>query len=481
MNENMQDEILEEFQAWIKSQERTSCRYVYSDKLITISTQYARAEIHFYDMNIVEFRILSIKSEENIFYLHFQLNDRKHAEELFHEMMTALVSYNEEQTVKVLLCCTSALTTSYFAEQLNNAAKILSLNYIFEAVSYDRVYEKGLYYDIILLAPQIGFQQKKIHNAMKEIPILTIPAGIFGRYDTGAMINLVQKTLREHKPQPSKAEVVASAFENGDKILCICVFNSSRQIRTIYRYYRNGTIITEGEIKKKNIVISDILDIIDTMVAVYPEIECIGLTMPGIEQSGRLHLPYEGIRDEEVSLEIYHRCNRVCILSNDCNQVAYGICSLEENYKNLIYNFQPYGSAIGGAGIIANGELVRGKGNGAGELDVLTQNLQFSAPRDELAKTADGTYEILSKSIACEISLLSPEAVFVHSAMAPDIDHLKELVAKIVPERSMPDFVYINDTREYMMVGTILKAIEWYDKYNRGEWEMRYYRDTKEE
>lgn len=52
---------------------------------------------------------------------------------------------------------------------------------------------------------------------MKEIPILTIPAGIFGRYDTGAMINLVQKTLREHKPQPSKAEVVASAFENGDK------------------------------------------------------------------------------------------------------------------------------------------------------------------------------------------------------------------------------------------------------------------------
>jgi len=93
----------------------------------------------------------------------------------------------------------------------------------------------------------------------------------------------------------------------------------------------------------------------------------------------------------------------------------------------------------------------------------------------------DGTYEILSKSIACEISLLSPEAVFVHSAMAPDIDHLKELVAKLVPERSMPDFVYINDTREYMMVGTMLKAIEWYDKYNRGEWEMRYYRDTKEE
>ena len=176
-----------------------------------------------------------------------------------HEMMSTLLAYDEEQTVKVLLCCSSALTTSYFAEQLNHAAKLLSLNYIFEAVSYEQVYEKGLYYDLILLAPQIGFQLKKIHNAMKEIPILTIPAGIFGKYDTGALITLVQKTIREHQPQPTKAEVVAKAFNNSAKILCICVFNSSRHIRTTYRYYRNGTIATQGEIKKKNISVSDVM------------------------------------------------------------------------------------------------------------------------------------------------------------------------------------------------------------------------------
>ncbi|NLH63310.1 MAG: ROK family protein [Erysipelotrichaceae bacterium] len=475
MEEEIQEELVQQFCAWIRTQQRNGCTYEYQSSLITICTACARAEIRFYEKNIIEFRILSLKSEENIFYLHFQLKEIHHAHELFHEMMTALLAYNEERMVKVLLCCTSALTTSYFAEQLNRAAKVLALNYIFEAVSYDRVYEKGLYYDMILVAPQIGFQEKKIHNAMKEIPILTIPAAIFGKYDTGAMIALIQKTLRQKRPQPTKAEAVAKVFENSAKILCICVFNSSKKVRTIYRYYRNGKIVTEGEIKKKNVQVSDVMDIIDTMVAVHPEIEAIGLTMPGIEVSGRLHLPEQGIKDEDIALEIYHKYNRICILSNDCNQVAYGICSLDEHYKNLIFNFQPYGYSVGGAGIVANGELVRGKGNGAGELKTLINALSLSRPAGELAKTADGTYEILAKTIACEISLLSPEAVYVHSAMAPDIEHLKELVSSLAGERAMPDMFYINDMREYMMVGTMLKSIEWYDKYTKDEWDETYY------
>lgn len=481
MSEKLSEDPVRKFRDWMKLQERKQCTYTYEQEKTIICTAYARAEIRFYEMNIVEFRILSLKTDETLFYLHFQLGDNKHTEELFHEMMSTLLAYNEEQTIKVLLCCSSALTTSYFAEQLNHAAKVLSLNYIFEAVSYDKVYEKGLYFNLILLAPQIGFQMKKIHNAMKEIPILTIPASIYGKYDTGALITLVQKTIREHQPQPSKAEVVARAFNNSAKILCICVFNSSRHIRTTYRYYCNGTIVTQGEIKKRNIAISDVMDVIDTMIAIYPEIECIGLSMPGVAARGRLQLPGQGIVDEDVSMEIYKKYHRACVLSNDCNQIAYGIYSLEDKYQDLIYNFQPYGSPLGGAGIIANGELVRGQGRRAGELNVLMNTIQFSAPLNELAVTADGTYEIVSKLIACEISLLAPEAIFVHSAMAPDIDHLHMLVKTLVPKDEIPDLYYINDTQEYMMVGTMLKSIDWYNRFLAGEWAKEFYNEQKEE
>lgn len=478
MSENMHsEEPVAAFTAWVKTQERSSCTYQYTAKQITISTSYARAEIRFYDQNIVEFRILSVKREDTIFYLHFQLGNHEHTEELFHEMMNTLVSYTEEQTTKILLCCSSALTTSYFAEQLNSAAKLLALNYQFDAVSYEMVYEKGLYYNLILLAPQIGFQLQKIHNAMKEIPILTIPAGIFGKYDTGALISLVQKTLAEHQPKKTKAEEIAKVFDNSAKILCVCVFNSSRHIRTIYRYYKNGEIITEGEIMKKSIAISDVMDILDTMLAMYPEIECIGLSMPGVAMRGTLQLPTEGIVNEEVSLEIFQRYHRACVLSNDCNQVAYGIYSMEDKYQDLVFHFQPYGNSTGGAGIIANGELVRGKGRGAGELKTMMDQIKFSASLDELAKTADGTYEIVARTIACEISLIAPEAVYVHSAMSPDIEHLKGLVKTMVPETSLPDFYYVEDMREYMMVGTMLKTIDWYNKFLHGEWEKRFYKE----
>lgn len=475
MKENEQKELEQQFKEWIMTQKDDDCVYHDDNDVITIGTTYARAEIHFYEHNVIEFRILSLKNEENIFYLHFQLNEAKHARELFQEMMNTLLTYKEIQNTKVLLCCTSALTTSYFAQQLNEAVKVLSLNYSFDAVSYDQVYEKGLYYDLIMLAPQIGFQKNKIHNAMKEIPLITIPTAIFGKYDTASMIDLIQKTLKEKPKEKTKAEVVAKVFKNENKILCICVFNSSRKVRTIYRYYRNGIIITEGEIKKHSVQISDVMDVIDTMVALYPEIECIGLTMPGIEMDGRLHYPQVGITHENIAQEIYQKYHRICVLSNDCNQVAYGISYLEEKYKNIVFHFQPYGNPVGGIGIVSNGELVRGKDNAAGEVAPLMNLLQFSQPLDELAKTADGTYEILAKTITCEIAMVAPEAVFVHSAMAPDINHLKDLLKEKIVDRELPELIYINDMREFMMVGTMLKSIEWYGYYKMNRWSSDYY------
>lgn len=475
----MDTELMQEFKEWIRQQDSSHTTIEEIGNVIFFKTAYAKAEIHFYDMNIVEFNILSLKNEESEFYLHFQLNDMVHAKELFTEMMNTLIHITENQVIKVLLCCSSALTTSYFCEQLNKASEILTLKYQFEAVSYNKVYQKGLFYDIILLAPQIGFEEKKIHNAMKEIPIFTIPASIYGKYDTGKLIRLVEKTLKEHKPQPTKREVVSAKIDNTAKILCVGIFNSSRTIRLIYRYYRNGKIITNGEVKKPKIQISDVMDIIETMIALYPEIECIGLTMPGIAKLGTIHLPDAGIVYENVSKEIFEKYHRICVVSNDCNQVAYGISAIEEKYQNIIYNFQPYGKSIGGAGIIINGALIRGKEHGAGELLSLQNNLKLSDDIEKLAKTADGTYEIVAKTIACEIALLAPEAIYIHSAMAPDIEHLKELVRTLVSPQVMPDLYYINDTRDYMMIGTVLKSIEQLERYRQGLFMDDYYPERK--
>lgn len=466
MGQPIQSELVLAFRNWIFSQDRDAYQIRSEEpELIEIITNRAKAEIRFYEMNVVEFRILENDKEDPSFYLHFQLNDMDHAKGLFDEMIDSLLAIEKNVQVKILLCCTSALTTSYFAEKLNEAAQMLSLHYVFKAVSYDHVYEEGLYYDMILLAPQIAFQLKAVHNAMSEIPIMAIPAHIFGAYDAGAMIELIKEKLAEQKPARTKTEIVAEKFDNTAKILCIGVFNSSRRIRTIYRYYRNGEIADQGEVIKKNIQLKDIEDIIAAMTAIHPEIECIGLTMPGTAVKGRLYLPESGFNDENIAQEIYQKYGIFCVLSNDCNQVAEGINAMEEKYDNLIFYFQPYGSPIGGAGIVVNGNLVKGRNNAAGEIRSMQESQKHSADLTKLCRTAEGTYEIVISTCASLISVLAPDALLIHSAMTPDIEHIRQEVARVIPAHNMPEFIYVNDMREYMMVGTLLKSLKWLEVF----------------
>jgi len=75
---------------------------------------YAKAMVNFYDLEIVELAIVD-NNDENRFYLHFQVRDDDHARGLYNEMIIALRQLENRTKVKVLLTCSSALTTSYFA------------------------------------------------------------------------------------------------------------------------------------------------------------------------------------------------------------------------------------------------------------------------------------------------------------------------------------------------------------------------------
>lgn len=461
----IKSELVLQFREWIFTNTRPE--YVIKDvnkELIEIETKAATGYIRFYEMNIVELSIESKKTKEIIFYIHFQVNDMDHAKELFNEMMETLVKADEDSHVRVLLCCTSALTTSFFAQKLNESAQVLSLNYSFNAVSYDLVFTEGLKYDVILLAPQAGYLEKKVKEAMANKPVMTIPAAIYGKYDTGALIELVKKIIDEKKPKETAAEKVSRAFNNLRKILVICVFNSARHIMIRYRYYKNGSLETESNVVKPDIRFNDIFDILDTMTALHPEIECVGLTMPGTAMKGRLYLPSQGINNDDIAHEISERYHVLCVLSNDANAVVSGIYSLQDHYQNIVFHYQPYGYKVGGEGIIANGQLVKGMNNRAGEVKEIIPLLKYDYPEDQLGRTPDATYNLLSRELAVVNTLLAPEAIFVYSSMAPEIDILKKELQKYISEEEMPDLYYIDSLNEYMMVGTMLKCLEWLNR-----------------
>ena len=49
--------------------------------------------------------------------------------------------------------------------------------------------------------------------------------------------------------------------------------------------------------------------------------------------------------------------------------------------------------------------------------------------------------------------------------MTPDIEHIRQEVARVIPAHNMPEFIYVNDMREYMMVGTLLKSLKWLEVF----------------
>lgn len=165
---------------------------------------YALAEINFWPEEIIEIKITAKKDEETKYYLHFQQKDQEHTIKLYEEMVEALANVKNNHELKVLLSCSSGFTTSYFAEKLNEAAKALDLSYNFSAVSYYDIYEHVQNYDVVLIAPQIGYMLKKLQASLDKTPVFQIPTAAFAAYDPMAMIEFLQSSLKKYNEDKKK-------------------------------------------------------------------------------------------------------------------------------------------------------------------------------------------------------------------------------------------------------------------------------------
>jgi len=456
---------VKEYYQMILNQKSRYYEIIEADNKVELKGEKAIGEVRFHEMNILELEITDIARKEIVFYLHFQYNEKEHAQRLFREMKDALVKMKDRRTLNVLLSCSSGLTTSFFADQLNSAAELLKLDYHFSAVSYNELYEYGMQNDVILLAPQIGFQMKKVQAGLKGKLVLTIPAQIFASYDSGSMISMIQKEMEKAKPKQTKAQWMEEKLTNDARVLAIGIVNGAQKIRLIYRYYDQGNIEDYGTILKPNISIRDIEDIIDTQIARHPEIERIGISMPGTEVGGKVTYG-DTFNHEDISLNLIQKYKRWVTIENDCNSVATGLYALQDHFDNLVFYFQPYGSPFGGSGVIVNGQLVRGKNHYAGEVSAVQKAFNLDHSPQEVMWTNDGVLELVSKTLAAEICTVAPEAVFIHSRLSADMNVLREELKKYLPEESIPELRYMDNFSEYMMAGIMLKCLSEIDVYD---------------
>ncbi len=452
--------IIEQYRKWILMQ-RSENYTISENELgnIELETRYVFGYVNFYEQAIIELRIDRIQDGETEFFLHFQLNDLDRAKEMFNEMTEALINLKKSHQKQILLCCTSGLTTSYFAEQLNHACETMNYQIHFSAVSYTQVYRKGDQYEAILLAPQISYERNNMEKVLKDQLVMSIPAKIFAKYDCGAMLDLLNKELNLHEEKKTtKAERTRSFFNTTEKILTIGVINDHDETCIQYRYYKEGDIVLSGENKNKRFDVKDILYILDFVLKANPEISIVGIGVPGTVTDGVVYLPNNQNRATALKDIIQQKYHVSVYIFNDANMLATGVYWLEDRYRSLITYFQPQGY-FPGAGVVVNGHLVKGKNSIAGEIGLLRKVLNLKTNFEEILETPAGMIELQAKVLVAMIVTIGPEAVFVYNEMVPDVELLKEELKKYIPEPYLPDIVQMADVREYMMTGIFLRSI----------------------
>lgn len=454
--------VISQLRDWIRLQTRNEYQLteVSEDKFI-LDTPKAKGEIIFYPMGLMELMITEKNSDKNIYYMHFEMNDFDHGKELINDMISELITFqNADSTTKILLCCSGGLTTGFFAKKLNDTAKTLGIPYEFSAVSYMNVYEQGFIYDGVFLAPQIAYEFDKISAVLSDKVVRMIPNTIFAKFDPGKMLDFVRTEIESaKKKEPTKSEKLEKSFHNNRKILVVALINSADKCELIYRYYKNGDIIENAKIIKKVNSIRDIEDIIDTMEVIHPEIEEIVLAIPGTVAEDDYYYPLFTKEHKDVKGYLENKYKLPITLINDMNATVYGIYSLQNQYENIVYYFQPHGFATGSAGIIINGQVVHGLNGIAGEMFFMTDLYKLEDKPENMIKTPEGMMEFMAPNLKAIIAIIGPEALMIHTDMIPSEEDVLNVLHKTFRDINIPDIKIVREINEFMLTGAMLWGV----------------------
>ena len=461
MDEFLRDIHTMIFKEWILMQDQANYKIrldSHNANIIVIETNYSYSEVTFNTMNIIELSVTNTFTNEIEFYLHFQMKTMKHAIELFHEMLESIHKLIHRPITKILLSCSGGMTTSFFAEKMNEAAKLLYLNFEVSAIGYNQLYNVGGDYDVIMLAPQISYMHAKVQEILKDQVVIKIPPQVFAKYDVGKTLGIIRDAMDQRKAsqiEPTAPISLFKAVHNDVKILTLSLFRNSNRVHIAYRVSgEQNDILLDNEIIKSNVVIQDIFDVLDTVFLKYKDLNVIGISTPGIINDGFVSSSnVNGFGDIDLYNILTQRYQQSFIITNDVNTAAVGYYASQDRYSSITFLFQPT-SFYAGAGTIINGQLIKGRLHLAGEVQYLPLNL--SNDKLILNKTPEGAIELVAKTILSIISVISPDAIILSCVLIPQVHELKKELERYVPAQYVPDIIKVEDIQEYILLGLMI-------------------------
>lgn len=451
----------EEFRNWIRNYPETFYRLEETGEDFRLLTDYAIGEVNFasiYEYEIVEMRIVSQRNREDLFYLHFDLNENseERCHHLFEEMVHALKDAKGHDKTRVLLCCSGGLTTSFFANKLNETSDYLKTDFYFDAVPYSRLYEVASNYDVILLAPQIRHRQSEVRSAYSGKLVLTLPTQIFSSYNAAGCLTFIGMSMEnvKRKDREKEKELQLQNLINHAGILSM-TFVSHWNPYYVFRVYKDGEMKKEVRVQKLQYEIDDIMDAIHVLMLPEYEIEYISVCMPGEINRGTVNvsknLAY--MNRENIRLLLEERTGLKVRINRTTSMAALGFHHTHPQYHTLTFHSQNR-VPFGGQAFIVNDVLYEGKNKAAGEILLLLKRTDVEKAKNN----PHGYLKYVTRALITNIAIMAPEAIAVALPLEIPLEKIRAKLEEQLPERFIPDLYMVTEEErmEYMHLGNVL-------------------------
>ncbi|MCT2345634.1 ROK family protein (plasmid) [Niallia taxi] len=215
-----------------------------------------------------------------------------------------------------------------------------------------------------------------------------------------------------------------------------------------------------GEIKETGTVQSVLKDddltslngCIESIMAKYPKISSIAIGVPGSVDNGRIfYIPgYDSLQNFDLKKYYEDRFSIPVVVENDMNAAVLGYhfnMGMTEKHS-LVYLY--FGQNGPGAGIMINGDVVRGSTFFSGEISLIPQyndkNFQ-EALNNEAIKI-----DAISRLVASFVSILNPHAIIFNKAEVEQqlLDEIVNNSLIYVPAEHLPELTWSDWKKDYL-------------------------------
>jgi predicted NBD/HSP70 family sugar kinase len=253
---------------------------------------------------------------------------------------------------------------------------------------------------------------------------------------------------------------------NGDYANILCFYIDNESNNPIIRYVISnllGKIIEEKSISTDTMDYPTISDFIDQLMIDYNNIKAIGIGIPGVIHRHSVigYCDVYALEDYPLAEKLQEKFGVEVTLENDMNLTAFGFYQ-EQNYKEdtsvAVLAFIK-GNAPG-AGLIVNGQIIRGYTSFAGEISYLPFDGTCELPEELLTK--EETINSVVKSLCSIIAVINPETIMLTGSLLFEdmMDLIYQGCCKHIPKEHIPIIILRKSSHEYYLKGLVEMTLE---------------------